>query len=169
MNMKEHILAALREKFNSWEELLAGLREEQIIAPRFDLDWSIKDVIAHLWAWQQISIARMEAGVQDREPEFPKWMLEGVENWEENPDQVNAVIFEQQHGKPWPEIQGNWRSGFLRFLELGSKISERDLLDGERYTWLKGYSLAAILIASYDHHQEHFEKLPASLREHEKK
>jgi len=30
MNMKEHILTALREQFNSWEELLASLSDEQI-------------------------------------------------------------------------------------------------------------------------------------------
>ena len=30
MNMKEHILAALREQFNRWEELLESLSEEQI-------------------------------------------------------------------------------------------------------------------------------------------
>ena len=76
MNMKEHILAALREQFNSWEELLASLNEEQITAPHFDFDWSIKDVMAHLWGWQQISIARMKAGTLDREPEFPKWIME---------------------------------------------------------------------------------------------
>ncbi len=62
MNMQDHILAALREQFNRWQELLAGLSDEQITAPHFDDDWSIKDVMAHLWAWQQISIARVQAG-----------------------------------------------------------------------------------------------------------
>jgi len=166
MNMKEHILAALREQFNSWEELLASLSEEQIITPHFDYDWSIKDVMAHLWAWQQISIARMEGGVQDREPEFPKWVVELGEDWEENADRVNALTYETNHEKPWPEIHQNWRDGFLRFIELGNEISERDLLDGDQYSWLKGYSLAFILVASYDHHQEHFEKLLAWLEEH---
>lgn len=33
----------------------------------------------------------------------------------------------------------------------------------ERLPWLKGYSLAFILVASYDHHQEHFEKLSTLL------
>ncbi len=155
MNMKEHILAALREQFNSWEELRTSLSEEQITAPHFDFDWSIKDVMTHLWAWQQISIARMEGGLHDREPAFPKWIVESVENWEEDADRINALTFERNHKKPWSEIHQNWRDGVLRFLELGNKISERDLLDGDRYTWLKGYPLAFILVASYDHHQEH--------------
>src|ERR1043165_9879550 len=99
MNMKEHVLAALRDEFDNWEKLCSGLREEQITAPRFDLDWSIKDVIAHLWAWQQISIARMEAGLHNREPQFPKWIVESVENWAEYADQVNAVTFEKYYSK----------------------------------------------------------------------
>jgi hypothetical protein len=166
MNMKEHILAALREQFNRWEELLASLNEEQITAPHFDYDWSIKDVIAHLWAWQQISIARMEGGLHNREPEFPNWIVESHEDWEGNADQTNAVTFERHHNKPWSQIYLNWKNGFLGFLEFGNEISEINLLDTGRYPWLKGYSLAFILVASYDHHHEHFEKLIAWLREH---
>ena len=48
MNEKEHILTALRDQFNRWEELLASMSEEQITAPHLPSDWSIKDVIAHL-------------------------------------------------------------------------------------------------------------------------
>ena len=159
MNMKDHILKALAEQFGKWEEFFASLEEEEIVAPNFDLGWSIKDVIAHLWAWQQFSIARMEAGVQDQEPQLPKWIVDSVEHWEENADQVNALTFETQHDKAWSEVCQNWKHGFQRFLALGNAIPERDLLDGDRYPWLHGYSLAFILIASYDHHQEHFEKL----------
>lgn len=157
--MKEHILAALREQFDSWEELLASMDEKQITTPHFDYDWSIKDVIAHLWAWQQISIARMEAGMLDREPDYPKWIVNLGEDWEEDADRVNALTYETNHEKQWSEMYQNWREGFLRFLELGEPFSEKDLLDGDRYPWLKGYSLAFIFVASYDHHQEHLEKL----------
>lgn len=157
--MKEHLLAALREQFGRWEELLASLSKAQIDAPQFELNWSIKDVVAHLWAWQQISIARMEGGVWDREPEYPQWITSIGEGWEENADRVNALTFENNYKKSWSEVYQNWKNGFLRFLELGNQISERDLLNGDRYPWLRGYSLASILMASYDHHQEHFEKL----------
>ena len=54
MSMKEHILTALREQFNRWEELLASMSDEQITAAHFDHNWSIKDVIVHLWACQQV-------------------------------------------------------------------------------------------------------------------
>jgi hypothetical protein len=165
MHMKEHILAALREQFGRWEELLASLSDEQITAPQLDAGWSIKDVIAHLWAWQQLSVARMQAAVLDREPEFPEWVAELQGDWEEDVDRINAWIYETCRVRPWPEVVRNWREGFTRFLESGEPISEKDLLDREKHPWLEGYSLAFILIASYEHHQEHLEELLAWLRE----
>jgi len=47
----------------------------------------------------------------------------------------------------------------LSQLRCTSWHAEKDLLDGSRYSWLKGFSLAFILVASYDHHQEHLEKM----------
>ena len=167
MNMKEHILTALREQFNRWEELLASMSDEQITAPHLPSNWSIKDVIAHLRAWQQRSIARLEAALFNREPEFPKWLPELDPDSEGNTDQTNAWIYETYRELPWSKAHQNWREGFLRFLEVAEAISEKDLLDAGRYPWLEGHPLAFILLASYDHHQEHLEKLIAWLRQHE--
>jgi len=63
MNMKQHVLTALREEFNRWEQVLASLSEEQITTPHLPGHLSIKDVIAHLRAWQQRSIARLMATI----------------------------------------------------------------------------------------------------------
>ena len=95
----------------------------------------------------------------DRAPTYPRWIASIGEVWEENADRVNALTFENNHNRPWSGVHESWRAGCLRFLELGSELSETNLLDGDRYPWLKGYSLAFILVASYDHHQEHLEKL----------
>ncbi len=160
MNMKEHILAALNSQFQRWDALLTHLDEEQLAATQDDGDWSIKDVVAHLWAWRQRSIARLEAAVYDHEPEFPAWLPDLDPDAAGSPDRINAWIYETYRERPWSTVYQNWRDGFGRFLALGEQITERELLDGSRYPWLAGHSLAAVLIASYDHHQEHWEKLP---------
>lgn len=169
MNMKGHILSALKEQFENWNQLFGSMSEEQITTPQFDLNWSIKDVVAHLWGWQQISIARMEGGVHNQNPKFPMWASELQTGWEENADQTNAIIHQANHLLPWSKVYLNWRDGFLRFLELGEHIPERDLLDENKYTWLSGRSLALTLLASYDHHQEHLEKLTDLQNKNEKK
>ena len=159
MDMKNHILAALREQFERWEAFLASLSAEQIATPALNSEWTIQDHVAHLWAWQQRSIARVEAARLDREPEFPKWPVEFDPDGPGSVDPVNAWIYTTNRDRPWADVYQNWRDGFLHFLELAGGISERELLDGSHYAWLEGYSIADVLLASYDHHQEHIEML----------
>ena len=161
MNMQEHILAALREQFDRWEQTLAGVSEEQIATPLSPSDWSIKDNVVHLWAWQLRSIARLEAALYERPPVMPAFM-DGVELvTEDNVDELNARIYAAFGEQPWAKVYQDWRSGFLKFLDTAAQIPEKDLLDWDKYSWLGGFNLAAILIGSYEHHQEHLEKLLA--------
>lgn len=163
MSMKTHMLAALREEFDQWEQLLAGLSEAQIVASPLPDELSIKDEIAHLWAWQQRSIARLEAGLNNTEPKMPDWLPGVSPESEENTDQINGWIYDAFHERPWPAIYQEWHSGFLRLLALGEALAEAALLDASRYGWLNGYSLADVLLGTYDHHQEHLDKLLARL------
>lgn len=164
MNLKDHILAALKEEFDRLEELLAGLSEEQITTVPVSPSRTIKDDIAHLRAWQQRSIARMEAALQDRKPEYPRWSSDLDLESEEDTDKNNDAIYKLHRDKPWSSVHREWSEGFMRFLELGRALSERDLLDSTRYAWLSPYSLADVLIGSYDHHREHLEVAIEQLR-----
>ena len=159
MSDKQSILTALREEFNRWEALLASLSEAQITAPQLPENWSIKDVIAHLRAWQQRSIARLEAALLGRAPEYPAWPAQFDPEAEGEPHDLNAWLYATYRDQPWPSVHRDWREGYLRFLELAEAIPEEDLLDSGKYTWLEGYSLLAVLQGSYEHHREHAEYL----------
>jgi hypothetical protein len=164
MNNKEQILAQLRNEFKRWDELLSSLSEAQITASQLPSRLSIKDVVAHLWAWQQRSIARMEAALHDREPEFPKWPENLDPEPVGQPHDVNAWIYETYRDRHWSRVYQDWKAGFLRFLELSEMIPEKDLLEPGRYAWLEGYPLSLVLTASYEHHHiDHYEPLQAWL------
>jgi hypothetical protein len=168
MNDKQQMLTNLKAEFDHWEELLAGLSEDRITAPQLPADLSIKDVIGHLRAWQQVSIARVEAAYQSHEPLMPDWLASSDPEQEENLEQYNARIYETYHPQPWPQVYHAWKEGFLRFLQLGQATSENDLMDTEKYPWLKGYALIDVLKGSYEHHHiEHFEPIQAWLRQHQ--
>jgi hypothetical protein len=166
MTMKEHLLAALKEQLNKWEELLDNLSNNQINVLLVPSNWSTKDELSHLTAWQQRTIARLEAALSDREPIFPKWLPGLDPELEVSTDQINAWIYETHREEYWVTVRQNWKDGFLRLLELGESISERDMLDESRYAWMELRPLALILIGTYDHHQEHLDKLLAWLKEH---
>ncbi|MFH2038411.1 MAG: ClbS/DfsB family four-helix bundle protein [Chloroflexota bacterium] len=163
--MKEHILKALKEQINTWEDLLDHLGENQVNVPQAPSTWTTKDVLSHLSAWQGRSIARLEAALSDREPVFPKW-LPGIDpDSEADTDQINAWIYAAHRDESWATVRQNWKNGYLRLIELSERISERVILDESRYTWMDLRPLALILIGTYDHHQEHLEKLLAWLAE----
>ena len=169
MNSKLEILAMLQEEFDRWEEVLNNLSAEQITAPNFISNWSIKDTLAHLMAWQTRSIARLEAARMKKDPEFPRWPVEPEPDPGDNSDEINAWIYETYHDQPWSSIHPAWSAGFQRFLELGQVIPEKDLLDPKRYAWMEGQPLLVVLQSSYEHHHiDHLQPLLALLRQNGK-
>ena len=119
MEDKEQLIAQLRDVFHRWEDLLVGMNEEQIAAPQPSSGWSIKDELAHLWGWQQISVARMEAALNGNEPQYPRFAeIAGPDPEDEDVDRTNAWIYETNRDKPWPSVYGDWKAQFMRFLEL---------------------------------------------------
>jgi hypothetical protein len=56
-------------------------------------------------------------------------------------------------------VHREWSQRFLHLIELGEAMPEKDLLEAGRYSWLNEYPLAAILLGSYEHHEEHLESL----------
>ncbi len=158
MNEKQHMLIKLRDEVNRWETLLADLREAQITAPQVPSEWSIKDEIVHLWAWQRRSIARLDAALHDHEPQYLPWPGEPVAgaDTEDDTDRINARIYAAWRERPWADVHRDWRTGFLHFIELGEALPEPDLLAQGQYPWLGDYTLLFIMHSSYAHHDEHF-------------
>ncbi len=167
-NDKQKILTQLKTEFNAWEALLAGLTEEQIVSVQQPSGLTVKDQMAHLWAWQQLSIARLEAALHHREPQLPDWPKDlDFDSEEEEPtNAVNAWFHENSRATPWPDVYRDWKTGFVRFLELAEAIPESEWFDEHRFAWLDGYPLSIVMIGSYEHHHiDHLEPLRDWLRE----
>ena len=137
MNEKQLIISHLIEEFDRWEELLSNLTETQITAPDLEHGLSIKDVIAHLLAWQQRSVARLEAGIENREPMFSGWAPELDPESDEDLDRVNAWILDANRERDWPSVHRDWRKGFLKLLELAKAVPEQVLIERGRFAWLE--------------------------------
>lgn len=164
MDDKDQILSTIKEEYDSWQGLLASLSEEQITARELPDGHSIKDVMAHLMAWQQRSIERLQAALEDREPHFAGWPTDLAPESHEDLDKVNAWIHEKYRDHSWNQVYRAWRDGYLRFIELGKAISEEDLFSRDKCPWLVGYTIADVLVHSYlHHHEEHLEPLQARL------
>jgi hypothetical protein len=107
MNDNQTLMAMLREEYSRWEGLQSSMSEEEICAPDLPGEWSVKDVIAHLMAWQQVSIAQLEAALLIRIPEFPMWLA--------RMDPFEAES-EDHREWSWASLHRARRAGFLRFM-----------------------------------------------------
>jgi hypothetical protein len=163
---KVELLALLRDEFGRWEKLLSSLSPDQLAARDLPGGLSVKDVMAHLWAWQGLSVARLEAAIDNRDPDYDLGP-EGLDpDNEQNLERINAWIHQTNLDRPWMEVYGNWRRQYLWFLELAEKLPEQALMQPARYTWLRDTPLSAVLRGSYlHHHEEHYEPLTAILRQ----
>jgi hypothetical protein len=167
MEIKTKNIHNLKFELNEWKKLVSGLSEDQICTPLHPSSLSVKDEVAHLYAWQQISIARAEAVLSKKDPAYPKWP-EGLDpDSDDDLDKINAWIYTTFREQTWSTVYQNWRSGFLHFLEVGEAVPETDMLTFELFPWMAGFSFSQVLIGSYNHHQEHRERIQNWFNEHE--
>ncbi|MEO8607595.1 MAG: ClbS/DfsB family four-helix bundle protein [Chloroflexota bacterium] len=164
MNDKTQLISHLRGIYNRWEAFLLRQTEAQISAPNRYGHWSIKDVVAHLRAWQQVSISRLEAALDHHTPDFADWPPDFNPEPPTNADldHINNWIYEQHRDQSWLDVHAAWRAGFLHFLDLAQAIPEKMLFEVGRFPWLDEYPLAAVLEGSGVHHEEHLEPLLVS-------
>jgi hypothetical protein len=158
MSNKKELISKLRGVFASWEEFLEGRSEKDITVPAQPGKYSVSEVITHLHAWLELSTARVEAALLNKDPNLPDW-LDGADPFYAN-DHVNgfnARIQEMHRTDSWSTRYREWSEGFSNFLELAERIPDSIMFDDQRYSWLRGYALAAVLDGALEHHQEHLD------------
>jgi hypothetical protein len=155
MDDKTQHITALREEFQQWQTLLASMTTEQIHAPIRPSTWTTRDVMAHLWAWQRISIARLTAALSASEPIFPDWPQAWHPDSEDDVLQINEWFYATYRDKLWPQVYADWYTGFQRLIDLAQRLPEPDLLEPGRYAWLGDAPLMLVLRGSFNHHAEH--------------
>jgi hypothetical protein len=155
---KDAVIQRLKETYRRWEELVAELVEGQLTARPLPGGWTVKDHLTHLWAWQQRTVARVEAAQKGGEPDFPHWPAH-LNPQTEDVDELNDWIYQSNRDRSWESVYQDWRRNFRRLIEISETLPAEDLMTVGRFPWWKDYALAYVLTASCDHHKEHDEML----------
>jgi len=166
MDSKEQVLSDLEQIYQKWQELIAQLPRQQIGQPFLPSQWTLKDEMAHLWSWQQASVARIEAVLQNHAPTFPDWWVACGPDPNEDVDRTNAYLYAASIDKSWDEVYIDWQKQYRHYLELLRQVPEIDLLEVGRFKWMEPYALIASPRGSWDHHQEHYDSTMDWLRRH---
>ena len=163
MDEKTENLKKLKDMYAGWERLLNSLSEDQIISGNFIADRSIKDIVGHLTAWQQVSVARLSAAISGTVPVMPGWFGGSDPESDENLDEYNENIHLIYRDKDWSDVHREWKERYQELLELAEEVPSGDMQDVSKYPWMYGYALIDVLHGTYEHHREHIESVRDTL------
>ena len=155
---KAKILELIQTERQALEAVLAKLAEEQMTAPLLEADWSVKDTLAHIVAWEQDMIRWVWASIRGEPSDLPPYDLP-----DEELNAINTRIFVENKDRPLADVQKEFGASFQQALELVQTLAEEELLDPEYFPWREGHPLWELVGANtcwhYTEHREAIEKL----------
>ena len=130
MDKRNQLLDLLEKSHQNELRFIAGLSEEERVVSGTEQGWAVKDEIAHIAAWNAITSERFRAFMADERP--PEY---------DDLDAFNDEIFQRHKGDSWQVVEDFHEQSYQELLEQVRFITEDDLLDGQRYDWMRGRSL----------------------------
>jgi uncharacterized protein (TIGR03083 family) len=152
MTTRAEILAALEREHQALEDVLAGLAPEQLTTPIRDDGWTIKDILAHIAAWESEMVTALfhaSRGLGGT-PSLGKAV--------ENMDAWNAQRHAENAGRSLDRILGDWRGVRQALVQRLESWDDRTINQSVR--WRPGRTFAELIEAnSYGHEAEHREEI----------
>ena len=155
---KATLLDKIRTRQAEFEALLATLNEDQLNTPGVSGDWSIKDILAHLVAWQKRTLAYLDAVARQGEP--------GVESISSDAemDELNARFYVGNKSRPLADVMTDFKNTYARVVAAVEALSEDDLFEPNRFAWLRGDPIwEQVAGNTYEHIDEHIGSIQAWL------
>jgi hypothetical protein len=147
---KAALLDKIRTREAEFESVLALLSEAEMITTGVNGEWSIKDVLAHMTAWQKRTIIRLQAAAEGREP-----TMTPISN-EEEMNALNEQFYQENKARLLSDVLADWRATHLRMLEAVQVLSDEDLNDPHKFAWNDGNALWQYVAGdTYEHIDEH--------------
>jgi hypothetical protein len=112
-------------------------------------NWSVKDVLAHLYEWQQMFFRWYAAGLRGETPAVP---TEGFK-WNQLPD-LNQQIYETYLDRPLEDILDCFHASHRETIALIEALSDEALTTLGLYPWMNKNTLMAYLAANTSSHYQ---------------
>ena len=128
---KQALLDEIARERTALDETLALLAPRQMTKPGVTRGgWAVKDVLAHLVAWQQLNLGWYEAGMRGEKPAIPApgYTLREL-------PRLNQMLYRKHHRRSLKAIQADYATYHQRVVDLICTLSEADLVTLGRFNW----------------------------------
>ena len=158
---KAGLIEVMRNERERWGTLLAAIGEGRMEQPGAAGFWSVKDVMAHVAAYERWLVDWLNAARLGQFP--PPSVLD-----DDDIDRRNAQVYEATRALDLSAVKGGEENAYQELVLIIKGLSEADLFEPERTTWFvrpywgEGTTLwEAIAGLTYDHWREHLPNLQA--------
>ena len=110
---KAELVHWLEEEQRGWEGLLEQIAAFRMDQPGANGDWSVKDLLAHLTAWQNRLIRAIQAAHRNEPEPPPPWPAHL-----QTEDEINAWIYEHNHRRSVDDVLDESHQMFQQLLTV---------------------------------------------------
>lgn len=144
---KQNIITAYERARGKLLRAIEGLSEDEMLMPGAVGYWSVKDVLAHLTAWESELITGL-VHVENRKKGAPAIAtVEDIDEWNEEQYHVNAA---RELDVVWEDFQG-----VAKYLIEAIKVLDDKTLDDNRvFAWMEGEPLSYLIYENAIWHEE---------------
>ena len=144
---KDQLLKDIYTERRRLEKNLSVLSADDMIQPEVMGTWSVKDILAHLVAWERLFLDWYSTGVHAGTPETTP-----VGMSQKSIDALNQQIYEKNRWRSLDNILAEFHTSYREIMTLIAAIPEEDMFVHGRFPWTGTLTLADYIAGNTCNH-----------------
>lgn len=144
---KDQLLNDIRTERRRLEKNRAPLSAEDMLQPGVTGSWSVKDILAHLTAWEQLFLEWYQAGLQGT---FSTTEPVGMSC--SAMDALNQQIYTQNQRHSLDDVLAEFHASYQQIISTIEGITEEDMFVQGRFAWTGKLTLADYIAGNTCNH-----------------
>jgi hypothetical protein len=144
---KALVLSESQKEREALEEFLSTLSPEQMTESGIVGEWSVKDVLAHLYEWEQMVLGWLAATERGKTPSVP---AEGYK-WSQLPA-LNEEIRQKHSSRSLNEMQTMFQDSYKQIMDTIESIPEDVMFTPRLHHWMNKNTLGAYFVSATSSH-----------------
>lgn len=144
---KSELIAAARARHAALDTFLEAQPQRALTRLDPGTGWSVKDILAHLTAWEQLCLGWWRAGQRGETPALPAVGYK----WSQLPA-LNAAIWKAHHRRRYADVVLDYRASFAEILAAIDGLSDVELFSRRQVAWTGKNTLGAYFVSATSSH-----------------
>lgn len=148
---RSDLLAEIDKEWISIERICASLSEADMVAPGVEGEWSVKDTLCHISAWEKYLLDRLGMVMTGESPQYP-----AMASWDDV-HRFNAQVYTENKDRPLSSVIIEFRSLYRGVMTVLEAFSEDKLTQPYSYDFPDDNLTLLRLIRgnTCEHYREH--------------